>query len=236
MFYPRLVSKPSGHGTYELQGGKSWHSSGGRDHALFIIGRVVRYRADMTAGSLKIPESRIIAGILLQNADKNQWNSELFDKNVLQARNQETARRISRLLRARLELMQPPLWKMVRDGSTTLTTHACLSAAIKHSSLLGDFLDLIVRDEYRIFSPALSKKLWGSYIEDCRSRDPDMPRWSESTVKRLSSSVFQILAQAGFIEGTRTMKLQTVHIAKEVLNYLLAQKEEYVLRCIKVYP
>ena len=57
---------------------------------------------------------------------------------------------------------------------------------------------------------------------DCRGRDPDMPLWNESTTRRLRSSVFQMLAQAGYIEDTRTLKLQTVHIAAQVLDYLKA--------------
>jgi branched-chain amino acid transport system ATP-binding protein len=36
------------------------------------------------------------------------------------------------------------LWKLVRDGSTIVVTHALLAAAVKHSALLGDFLDLVV--------------------------------------------------------------------------------------------
>ena len=196
----------------------------------------MRYRADITAGSLKVPESRVIAGILLENPDEDRWKLELREKNVLQAHNPATAKRLSRLLRSRLERVLPPIWRMVAHGSATLATHACLAAAIKHSALLGDFLDLVVREQYRVFSPSLSKNIWYSYIEDCRSRDPEMPRWSESTVRRLSSSVFQILAQSGYIENTRTMKLQTVHIAKEVLDYLSAHDEEYTRRCIQVGP
>ena len=196
----------------------------------------MRYRASITSGSLKVAESRIIADLLLRGVDTNIWHLELIDKNVLQARSLETASRLSRLFRARLELMQPALWKMVRDGSTLLATHACLAAAVKHSALLGDFLDLVVREQYRLFTPALSNKLWDHYIEDCRSREPETPEWSESTISRLRSSVFQILAQAGYIENTRTLKLQTVFIAKEVLSYLHAQDEQYVLRCIQVGP
>ena len=148
----------------------------------------------------------------------------------------ETARRLSRLLRARLELMRPALWKMVRDGSTLLATHACLAAAVKHSPLLGDFLDLVVREQYRLFRPALTHPLWEHYVEDCRNRDPAMPEWSESTVARLRSTVFQILAQAGYIESTRTLTLQTVYVAKEVLSYLHEHDERYVLRCIQMGP
>ena len=46
------------------------------------------------------------------------------------------------------------------------------------------------------------------------------PDWSELTVARLRSTVFAILAQAGYVENPRTLKLQTVHIVREVLDYL----------------
>lgn len=157
-------------------------------------------------------------------------------ENVLQARSPETAKRIARLLRNRLSRMAPELWRFVRNGSMTLATHACLAAAVKHSALLGDFLDWAVREQYRLFAPALSIRLWENYIADCRSRDPEMSKWSDSTINRLRSSVFQSLAQAGYIENTRTRKLQTVHISGEVIQYLRKHNEEYVLRCIQVSP
>ncbi len=36
-----------------------------------------------------------------------------------------------------------------------------------------------------------------------------MPEWHKSTRRRLRSSIFQILAQAGFLRDTRSLKLQT---------------------------
>jgi hypothetical protein len=53
---------------------------------------------------------------------------------------------------------------------------------------------------------------------------------------RLRSSVFQILAQAGYIANTRTLTLQPVYLASPVLDYLTAHQEHYVLRCIQVVP
>ena len=194
----------------------------------------MRYNATITSGSLKVPESRIVAGMLLQGTD--DWRAEILEQNVLQTRSPETAKRLSRLLRARLKLMRPELWEMVRDGSTPVATHACLAAAVKHSALLGDFLDIVVREQYRLFSPTLSKLLWQHYIDDCRDRDPAMSAWSESTIARLHSSVFQTLTQAGYIENTSTWKLQPVYLATEVLSYLHEQDEKYVLRCLQVGP
>ena len=194
------------------------------------------YKADITAGSLKVAESRIVAGLLLRKVNADGWKKAIIEDNVLQTRSEATAIRIGRLIRKRLELMNPDLWGLVRDGTGTVATHAVLAAAVKHSPLLGDFLDLVVREQYRLFNTALSNKLWDEYLYDCRGRDPDMPIWNESTRKRLRSSVFQILAQAGYIENTRSKRLQTVHIASQVLQYLERHNEHYVLRCIKVSP
>jgi hypothetical protein len=194
----------------------------------------MRYRADITAGALKVPESRVIADLLLQGVDEAGWKDALYHRNILQTRSARTAERLTLLVRGRLALMAADLWKLVRDGSGVVATHACLAAAIKHSVLLGDFLDLVVREQYTRYAKALSNTLWDEYLVDCRGRDPEMPQWSEATSARLRSSVFQILAQAGYIENTRTLKLQPVYIVSPVLAYLTDRHEHYVLRCIQV--
>jgi len=61
-----------------------------------------------------------------------------------------------------------------------------------------------------------------------------MPQWHESTVRRMGSSVFQILAQAGYIKDTRLMLLQHPHITTEVIGYLKRNQEDYVLHCITI--
>jgi hypothetical protein len=172
------------------------------------------YSADITAGSLKVQESRIVADLLLRGVGEEGWKAEIVRENLLQAKNPATAIRLARLIRKRLEPMGSNLWKLVRDGDRVVATQAVLAAAIKHSRLLGDFLDLVVRDLYRQFKPTLSKAMWEDYLNDCRGRDSKMPLWNESTRKRLRSSVYHMLAQAGFIENTRTLKLQPVHIGQ----------------------
>ena len=51
--------------------------------------------------------------------------------------------------------MDADLWKLVRDGSGTVATQACLAAAVKHSALLGDFLDLVVGAVHTLCQDAL---------------------------------------------------------------------------------
>jgi len=194
------------------------------------------YSADLTAGALKVMESRVIADLLLRGIDEAGWRKAIYEDNVLQARSPKTAKRLRTLIRNRLGTMHKDLWLLVRDGSGDEATHACLAAAVKHSHLLGDFLDLVVREQYQLFAKTLSKNLWNEYVENCRGRDPDMAQWSDSTIERLRSSVYLMLAEAGYIDGVRTINLQTVHIVEPVLRCLNKHREQYVLRCIQVGP
>ena len=195
----------------------------------------MRYDASLAAGGLKVRESRIIADLLLRGVKNGAaWREALFGRNVLQASSPQTAKRIGGLVRGRLELMDEELWELIRDGTAETAAHACLSATVKKSPLLGDFLDLVVRYEYKTHALRLSYTLWDTYISDCRNRDPDMPALSRSTIKRLRSSVFQSLAQAGYIESTHNPSLQNVCIDNRVTDYLRRRQENYVLRCIKV--
>jgi hypothetical protein len=193
-----------------------------------------RYQANLTGGSLKVAESRIVAGLLLQGGDPKGWRKAIQTDNLLKARTPGTAKRLGRLIRDRLSPMPPEILQMIRDSAGDVATHAVLAAAIRHSPLLGDFMDLTLRDQYRRFSKCLTNKVWEDYLEECRGRDPEMPQWSDSTVRRLRSSVFQILAQAGFVQDTRSMALLRPHIADQVIACLKLNREDYVLRCITV--
>jgi bacteriophage exclusion system BrxA-like protein len=86
--------------------------------------------------------------------------------------------------------MGPDLWKLIRDCNAGLATHAVFAAAVKHSPLLGDFLDIVVGDQYRMFSKGLTTKLWADYLEGCRERDSDMPLWNENNPQ--AATVFSV--------------------------------------------
>ena len=196
----------------------------------------MKYSADITAGSLKVRESRIIADLLLRTADDEAWENAIYHKNLLQARSPATAKRMTRLIRNRLELMGPDLWRLVRDGSAIVAAHAVFAAAVKHSHLLGDFLDTVVREQFRIYSETLPKRLFDAFLRDCRGREPDMPEFTEATSRKLQTTVYHILVQAGYLSDTRRLRLQAVHIASPVIGYLEEHEEDYVLRCIQVSP
>ena len=192
------------------------------------------YTATITTASLRLRESRIMADLLLQGVSADEWKKAVIEQNVLQMGSMVSARRIARLLRARLEPLGEGLWSMVRDGEKDLVIQATFAGAVKNSWLLGDFMDITIREQRALFAKRLEPRMWLDYIEGCRGRDPEMPAWSDSTVSRLRSAVFSMLAEAGYLGDTRDLSLQNVFLEPQLSAYLRDRNETYVLRCMEM--
>ena len=192
------------------------------------------YTATITSASLRLRESRIVADLLLRGTSNVNWRETILERNALQMGSVESAKRVSRLLRARLVPMGERVWKMIRDGEREQAIQATFACAVKNSRLLGDFMDITLREQRALFTKNLEYRMWNDYIEGCRGRDPDMPYWSDATVARLRSAVFFMLSEAGYLESTRTLRLQNVFVDKQLATYLRERGESYVLRCMEV--
>ena len=191
------------------------------------------YNGEIVAGALLIPESRKIARLLLNGTAPEAWHQAILVNNILQKRSPAAAKRQAKLIRNRLELMEPELWVLVYKGSSEVVTQALLAAAIKHSRLLSDFMDKMLRENWRTFKREIFPKDWDLFLEFCVQTDPKISAWSNTTLSKLRQVVFRILAEARYIDSTRSLKILPVSIIPEVRNYLVASSEEYVLRCME---
>lgn len=188
----------------------------------------------MAAGALLISESRKIAQLLLKNVDTVQWHKAIVIDNLLQKRSSAAAIRQARLIKNRLILMDKNLWRLVYDGSSEVAIQALLAATIKHSHLVGDFMDIVLRQHWQTFTDKICVRDWKRFLEACAQIDPKVDIWKESTKTKLKQVLFRILAEAKYIDSTRNCKLLPVSIAPEVKKYLVKNREEYVIRCMEI--
>ena len=192
------------------------------------------YTATITTASLRLRASRIVADLLLHDVSNSAWKEAIIKENALQMDSPESIRRIAGLLRARMEPLGQGIWTMIRDGDRQQSTQAVFAGAVKNSRLLGDFMDITLREQRALFTRNLEYRMWNDYIEGCRGRDPDMPHWSDSTIARLRSSVFSMLSEVGYLESTRSLLLQSVFVDRQLAAHLRERGESYVLRCMEV--
>jgi len=188
------------------------------------------YNAEISAGSLMLPESRRVATLLLAHPTKEQWFEALKLDNVLQKKSPATARRQARLIRNRLETLEDQAWSLIAEGSQEVATQLLFAAAIKHSRILGDFLRDVYAGHLRRLETNLSPaKDWESFMADCLQRDPEIANFSDTTKAKMLQVVLRVLAEGKYVDATKTLRLTPPHLHPEVVRYLKKHGETSVL-------
>lgn len=194
---------------------------------------MIRYNAEISAGSLMPLESKRVAALLLSDPDESEWLNAIETENILQKKTPATARRQATLLRRRLTTLDAQGLKMIAERESEVAIHLLLAAAIKHSQLLGDFMLRVYSDRQRRLEPALDPTDWQDFLAECAHHDAAVAKWSDSTKAKLFQVIVRILAEAKYLESARSMRLTPQSLHPDVRRYLSTHDETYVLDCLE---
>ncbi len=178
-----------------------------------------RYNAQISAGSLLLPESRRIARLLLGHPTPAQWDAALKGENLLQKK-PSTARRQARLIRNRLETLDDAGLKLIAEGDGELSSQVLLAAALRHSLLLSDFMRDVYGAHLRQLERTLSRTSWDAFLAECEHRDPAPGAWTASTRGKLFEVIVRILAEAKYLDSTRHLGLTRPMLHPKTRAYL----------------
>ena len=192
------------------------------------------YDSDLIGGSLQVRESRIVADLLLQDASPEQWHEVIQQQNRLQKRAPASAKRVAQAIRKRLERLDAPFWRAIRDGDDELATQVVFCSALERNLLLVEFIETVLKDAFVTRAGVLESYHWNEFLDERSHRDSTITTWTESSRKKMAQVVYRMLAEVGLLKSTRNMKLQNLIIRSEV-RVLLDDSYRYRIKaCLEV--
>jgi hypothetical protein len=192
------------------------------------------YGSDLIGGSLQVRESRIVADLLLQDASPEQWHEVIQQQNRLQKRAPASAKRVAQAIRKRLERLDAPFWRAIRDGDDELATQVVFCSALERNLLLVEFIETVLKDAFVTRAGVLEPYHWNEFLDERSHRDSTITTWTESSRKKMAQVVYRMLAEVGLLKSTRNMKLQNLMIRSEV-RVLLDDSYRYRIKaCLEV--
>ena len=192
------------------------------------------YDSDLIGGSLLVRESRLIAELLMANTDDADWKQAIQVENRLQKRSPATAKRQANALRKRLERLDQPFWRALRDGDDELATQVAFVAALERNLLLVEFVETVVQDAFTLRAENLAQYQWSDFLEDRSHRDPAIADWTEASKRKMGQVVFRMLAEVGLLQSTRSLRLQHMLVRPEVNVLLEDSRRDRIKACLNV--
>lgn len=178
-------------------------------------------------------ESKRIAALLLLQPDEAAWRHAIEIDNILQKKTPATARRQATLIRKRLMTLDAQGWQMISERESEVQIQLLLVAAIKHSSLLGDFMRNVYTLRQRGLESALKPHDWPDFLAECEHHDPGVAQWTDSTRAKLFQVIVRVLAEAKYLDNARSMRLTPRSLHPDVRRYLSERQETHVLDCLE---
>ena len=190
------------------------------------------YKANYLRAGLLINETKMITQLLSQGNSMAKITQQVEQDNLLNTKSLVTAKTYLSLIRSRLELISPELWKLMADNDRELSTQAIFVAAIKYSPLVGDFLRLALRQRVKEFYTDCPYNVWDAYIEQCYIRDAEMAVFSQSSYNKLRNQTYNILIDGGFISDIQQKIIRQPFFNPALLQLLNTHNERYILSCL----
>ena len=192
------------------------------------------YDSDLIGGSLQVRESRVVADLLLQDASPKQWHEVIQQQNRLQKRAPASAKRVAQAIRKRLERLDAPFWRAIRDGDDELATQVVFCSALERNLLLVEFIETVLKDAFVTRAGVLEPYHWNEFLDERSHRDSTITTWTESSRKKMAQVIYRMLAEVSLLKSTRNMKLQNLMIRSEV-RVLLDDSYRYRIKaCLEV--
>lgn len=193
-----------------------------------------KYDSDLLGGSLQVRECRVIADLLLRHASPDEWDECIKQQNLLQKRSPASAKRVAQALRKRLERLDAPFWRAIRDGDDELASQVAFCAALDRNLLLVEFIESIVRDAFVTRSGVLESYHWNEFLDERSHKDHSILEWTESSRKKMAQNTYRILAEVGLLQSTRSMKLKHLLVRSEVRALLDESYKPRIKACLEV--
>ena len=178
------------------------------------------YSANLTKGSLKPKESRLLADLLLLGLSPSEVIGRAVDENLLQKRSPSSNQTIASYILKRLGAAPKEVIQVIARGDSREVVQGTLVAALAESKLLRTFLSHTVAEVRSSGRGFLTSSDWSSYIDWLESVQPEVIKWTPVVRAKLRQNIWRILAESELVDSTKTLRLQSLRLEPVIRIHL----------------
>lgn len=175
-------------------------------------------------------EMRTTARLMAEGLKDKEIVERIVSENLFQYPTERTIRGMARTCVKRLQCLQDDdLVRAIASQSSDDAKQICLYAMMKQYRLIWDFMILVIGNKYRQMDYTFSKRDVNVFMMQLQEQDDTVASWSESTIKRISAVISNILVENEYIDNRSATQLNPVLISPLLDNAIRASGQEIAL-------
>ncbi|MGR3303628.1 MAG: DUF1819 family protein [Candidatus Scalindua sp.] len=154
-----------------------------------------KYSMSFTAGGLLCRESVEVAKLYLSLTNWQNVRKKVLEDNILQARTQNTAKRIFREISSRLDLLTKEDLAILVEGSYQEQVQILWLAICKRYKFIYDFAVEVIREKFLSLSLEISFEDYNVFFNSKAEWHDELESLTEKTKNKARQVVFKILRE-----------------------------------------
>ena len=164
-----------------------------------------KYSMSFTTGALFCRESVKLAGLFIELNDWNAVRNKVLSENLLQARTQNTSKRVCREIISRLKMLAPPEIDLLINGSPQEQGYLLWVAICRRYQFIADFAVEIIRERYLSLKTALHHEDFDSFFNKKSEWHSELDEIKPTTKNKLRQVLFKILREVELLTANNTI-------------------------------
>jgi hypothetical protein len=170
-------------------------------HIVTDTPRKPRYALSFTSGALLVREALVAAPIYLREKDWARVRELIEEDNLLQSRTRSSGLRRAREVAQRLSVLGDGEIELLIDATPSERGYLMWAAACRRYDLIGEFAEEVLRERFLILAQTLDYDDFDGFIRAKALWHEEIASLKDSTLRKLRSTVFQMLVEAGLLSG-----------------------------------
>ena len=164
-----------------------------------------RYSMSFTTGALFYRESVRLAALFVDLKDWNAVRNTVLADNLLQARTQNTSKRVCREIISRLKTLSVQELELLIKGTSQEQTYLLWVAICRRYTFIGDFAVEIIRERFISLKVELSNEDFEAFIHKKSEWHSEIDTIQPSTRSKLRQILFKMLREAELLTVNNTI-------------------------------
>ncbi len=164
-----------------------------------------KYSMSFTTGALFCHESVKLAGLFIELNDWSAVRNKVLSENLLQARTQNTSKRVCREIISRLKMLAPPEIDLLINGSPQEQDYLLWVAICRRYQFIADFAVEIIREHYLSLKINLTHQDFDSFFNKKSEYHSELDKIKPTTKNKLRQILFKILREVDLLTANNTI-------------------------------